>query len=36
MIEYIQPVLGLLFLVGLAWALSEDRRRGSIRLVLIG
>jgi CNT family concentrative nucleoside transporter len=35
-IEYIQPVLGLLFLVGLAWALSEDRRRGSIRLVLIG
>lgn len=34
--EYLQPVLGLVFLVGLAWLLSEDRRRGSIRLVLVG
>lgn len=36
MMEYLQPVLGLVFLVGLAWLLSEDRRRGSIRLVLVG
>ncbi|MBT5570412.1 MAG: nucleoside:proton symporter [Alphaproteobacteria bacterium] len=36
MFQYLQPVLGLIFLVGLAWALSEDRKRGSIRLVLIG
>lgn len=36
MIQYAQPVLGLVFLVGLAWLLSEDRRRGSIRLVLVG
>jgi concentrative nucleoside transporter, CNT family len=36
MVAYLQPVLGLVFLVGLAWLLSEDRRRGSIRLVLVG
>lgn len=36
MAGYIQPILGLLALVIFAWVLSEDRRRGSVRLVLIG
>ena len=36
MAGYVQPVLGLLALVALAWLLSENRRRASLRLVLIG
>ena len=36
MTAYIQPVLGLVALVAFAWLLSEDRRRASIRIVLIG
>ncbi|MBO6783836.1 MAG: nucleoside:proton symporter [Alphaproteobacteria bacterium] len=36
MTAYIQPVLGLIVLVAIAWLLSENRRRASIRIVLIG
>lgn len=36
MIEHIQPVLGLIALVGLAWLFSENRRGGSWRLVAAG
>ncbi len=36
MSAYLQPVLGLVALVALAWLLSEDRRGASIRLVLVG
>lgn len=35
-IEHIQPVLGLIALVGLAWLFSENRRGGSWRLVVVG
>lgn len=33
---HVQPVLGLAFLITLAWALSENRRAFSIRLVVVG
>lgn len=36
MFETIQPILGLIVLVGLAWLLSENRRGWSWRLVLAG
>lgn len=36
MIETIQPILGLIVLVGLAWLLSENRRGWSWRLVVAG
>lgn len=36
MAAYAQPILGLIVLITLAWALSENRSRGSIRLVVVG
>lgn len=36
MAGYLQPILGLVFLVGLAWVLSENRRVLPVRLVLAG
>jgi len=36
MVEHIQPILGLIVLVGLAWLLSENRRGWSWRLVVAG
>lgn len=36
MIEHIQPILGLIVLIGLAWLLSENRRGWSWRLVIAG
>ena len=36
MIENLQPILGLIVLIGLAWAFSENRRGWSWRLVLAG
>ncbi len=34
--HYLQPVVGLAVLIALAWALSENRRGWSTRLVLVG
>ena len=36
MIEQVQPILGLIALVGLAWLFSENRRGWSWRLVIAG
>jgi CNT family concentrative nucleoside transporter len=36
MAAYAQPILGLIVLIALACALSENRSRGSIRLVVVG
>ena len=36
MAAYAQPILGLIVLITLAWALSENRSCGSIRLVVVG
>ncbi len=33
---HVQPVLGLVFLIALAWALSENRRGFSVRVVGVG
>ena len=36
MIENLQPILGLIVLIGLAWSFSENRRGWSWRLVIAG